>query len=254
MTVPLSTSKVRNLLKYYFSGWPQPKIAMKLGIAQGSVSHWATRFSKQAEDVGLLNAAKEWNMLNEIQELRAIVVELYEAGLTTADASAGAKIIKKFNKLGVKPEQHDELVGVCGEVHDSGFVSAALKLHEVELKTGQSYGYVMSQYQKTIQELPIVKGDLAKAKAELENTTSKVARQKKILSDLEDKYNLICKKVKETIAMYDKEVTDKMAECEVTQQEIDQVAALKAHLTKQGLDIATLMKLAKEFTNEKGKY
>lgn len=250
MTVSLSKSKVKNLLKYYFSGWPQPKIGNKLGIAQPSVSNWVGRFAKQAAEVGLINAAKEWDVVNEIQELRAIAVELYEAGLTTADALAGAKIIKKFIKLGVDPAQHEPLVGVCTKVNDPGFVPAALKLHEIELKTGQSYDVVMSQYQKAIQELPTVKGDLAKAKADLEETSAKVASQKKILDHLKDQHDLMCKKIKEVMDGYDEQVTNKMKECEVTQQEIDQVAALKAHLTKQGLDIATLMKLAKEFTHE----
>jgi hypothetical protein len=112
----------------------------------------------------------------------------------------------------------------------------------------------MSQYQKTIQELPIAKGELGKAKADLEVTSAKVANQNKILDDLKNQYDLMCKKVKETIAVYDKAVTDKMKECEVTQQEIEQVATLNAHLSQQGLDIATLMKLAKEFTHEKDKH
>ncbi len=167
MTVSLSASKVKNLFKYYFSGWPQPKIAKKLGISQGSVSHWVTRFAEQAAGEGLLNATKEMNMFNEIQELRGLSVELNQAGLTTVDAAAGAKIIKKFNKLGVEPAQHELLIGVCSKMNDPGFVAAALKLHEIEVKSGHSYDHAILQYQKTLQELPVVKGDLAKAKADL---------------------------------------------------------------------------------------
>ena len=118
-------------------------------------------------------------MFNEIQELRALSVELNQAGLTAVDAVAGLKIIKKFNKLGVEPAQHEPLVGVCGEVNDPGFVAAALKLHEIELKSGHSYDDAIFQYQETIQELPIAKGELGKAKVDLEDTLAKVADQKK---------------------------------------------------------------------------
>ena len=62
------------------------------------------------------------------------------------------------------------------------------------------------------------------------------------------------KMVEKRLAEYKEEVTNKMKECEVAQQEIEMVATLKAHLAKQGLDIATLMKLAKEFTHEKDKH
>ena len=64
----------------------------------------------------------------------------------------------------------------------------------------------------------------------------------------------MCQKVKETIAKFEKDVPDKMQECEVAQEEIEQVAALKADLAKQGMDIPTLMKVAKEFKYGKSKH
>jgi len=44
-----------------------------------------------------------------------------------------------------------------------------------------------------------------------------------------------------------------MKESEVSQEEIDQVANLKTTLGKQGLDIPTLIKIAKEFIHDENK-
>ena len=177
MTVPLSPSKVKKLLKYYFSGLPQPVIAKKLAISQGSVSHWVERFKKQAASGGLLNTSKEWDMFDEIQELRSLSVELNNAGMTTVDALAGVKIIKKFKKLGIDSAQHELLVEVCSQVNYPGFVAAALKICEIQFKSDLKYDDALSQYQQIVAELPLVKDELEKAKVDLEDTSAKVAGQ-----------------------------------------------------------------------------
>jgi len=249
MTVPLSPSKVKKLLKYYFSGLQQPVIAKKLGISQGSVSHWVEKFRKQAATDGLLNTAKEYDMFDEIQGLRSLSVELHKAGLTTEDAKAGVKIIKKFNHLGVEPAQHELLVEVCNEVNTPGFTEAALELCAIKSKSGLSCEEALSKYQQATQELPLAETKLAELKAKLETISAKVADKKKELRKIEDLYKLMVKKAEETIAKLDKDVTDKMTESEVNQEEIEQIASLKAELAKQGLDIPTLMKMAKEFSH-----
>ena len=111
----------------------------------------------------------------------------------------------------------------------------------------------ISQYKQTVEELPLVKGELEKAKTDLKDTSAKVANKKKELHELEDKYDLMGEKVKETITFYDEKVTNKMKESEVSQEEIDQVANLKTTLGKQGLDIPTLIKIAKEFIHDGNK-
>lgn len=249
MTVPLSPSKVKKLLKYYFSGLQQPVIAKKLGISQGSVSHWVGKFGKQAATDGLLNTAKEYGMFDEIQGLRSLSVELNKASLTTVDAKAGVKIIKKFNHLGVQPEQHELLVDMCGKVNNPAFIEAALKLCAIEVKSGLSYDDALSQYHQTIQELPLAESKLSELKATLEDTSAKVAGKKKELCNLEHMYSTMCKKAKEKMTELDHDITNKMKEFEVTQEEIEQVASIKADLAKQGLDIPTLIKMAKEFTH-----
>jgi len=51
MTVKLSPQKVAKILRYYFSGLLQMKIAKKSGVDQSSISIYATRFKERVSDV-----------------------------------------------------------------------------------------------------------------------------------------------------------------------------------------------------------
>ena len=245
MTIAVPPSKVKKLLKNYFSGVSQQASADILGISQGSISHWVARFDKKATNNGLLNAAKEYGVLNEIVELRSLSVELDKDGITTQESRAGVKIVKKFKKLGIEPAQHEMLVEVCAKVQDSGFVASALKLHEIQAESGLGPDEALSQYQQTTQKLSLAKGELEKVKVDLQDTTTKVEEKK--IDSLQSTLDHLHEAVEKKFKTLKEEVADKEKEAKVTQKEIKEVAALKAALTKQGLDIPTLIKLAKEF-------
>ena len=246
MTISLPPSKVKKILKCYFSGLSQSAIAEKLLISQGSVSHWVSRFNEEAIKNGLLSAAKEFSVLEEIVELRALSVELEKGGMTTKGAGVGVKIMKKFKKLGVDPAQHEELVEVCAQVKDPGFVESALKLHEIKLQSGLDYNEAIVKCEKTTQEITVAEAKLEKTKAELQDTTTKVEEKAKKINNLQNSLDKLSKAVEERLKALKKEVANKEKEAKVTQKEIKQVAVLKADLAKQGLDIPTLVKLAKE--------
>jgi len=54
MTVQLSPHKVRKILRGYFCGLPQIKIAQETGVDQSSISHYASKFKEIAAEYGLL--------------------------------------------------------------------------------------------------------------------------------------------------------------------------------------------------------
>jgi len=242
---------VKKLLKHYFSGVSQQAIAELLGISQGTVSHWVGRFDEKATNNGLLNAAKEYGVLNEIEELRALSIELDKAGITTQEARTGVKIMKKFKKLGIEPSQHEMLVEVCAEVTDPGFIADALKLHQIKMESGLDYGEAIAQFEKTLQELSLAKGELEKVKVDLQDTTTKLEEQKKQLDSFQSTMDHFYQAAEKEFKRIKKELADKEKEAKVTQKEIKEVAALKADLSAQGLDIPLLIKLAKEFGHGK---
>jgi hypothetical protein len=154
MTMRLSSHKVSKMLRGYFYGLPQIKIAQSAAVNQGSISHYASRFKERAAIIGIPAAGKEFGVFNGVDELRSLSVELYNSGLTAAEARKGVSVIKAFLKLGINPEQHLAVIKVCQEVANPHFVDAAIKLDQIEAKTGMDYNQVISSFKKAQNELP----------------------------------------------------------------------------------------------------
>ena len=270
MTVKLSQHRISRLLKYYFAGMTQPVIAKKLGIDQSSVSLYAKRFSERAAMIGLLEAAKEYNVYNEIGELRNLSVEMQKYNLTTEDAREGVGIIKAFSKLGVSPEKHVMLVRVCGKINQPGFIDGALKLARIEDESGISYEEATLKFEKVTRELPATKRNLKATKTELESLNTLISNRKQELAATESQAAQYGRKVEAWRAKIEhdnksllaqiqteadnkkaelnREVESKMKQLKVKKEEVEEVARLKADLREAGLDIQTLTEMAKEFS------
>jgi len=247
MTVQLSPHKVSKILRGYFRGLPQTKIAKEAGVDQSSISHYATRFKEMAAKYGLPAAGKEYQVLNEVESLRSLSVELYKSKLTMEEARQGHNIIKAFLKLGINPEKHLNLIEVCKKVEDPGFTEAALKLSQIETQTGMEYHQVISSFEKASHQLPQLEEKIAEAKAELKSINDGVLKNKQELAGQEEYLKKYQNEVKAKEAQLGKELLAKMKQMEVEKKEVEEVATLKAELIKKGLNLQTLLKLAKEF-------
>jgi predicted transcriptional regulator len=247
MTIRLSPYKVSKILRGYFRGLPQTRIARAAGIDQSSVSHYAFRFKETANKYGLPAAGKEYQVLNEVESLRSLSVELYQSKLTVEEARQGHEIIKAFLKLGINPEQHLNLVDVCKRVEDPGFTEAAIKLYKIETQTGMGYHQIISGFEAAQIQIPRLNEKIAEAKADLKSTNDSLMENKKKLTSQEVYLKKRRNEVKTKEAQLDKELSTKMKQLEVAKKEVEEVATLKADLTQKGLNIDTLLKLAKEF-------
>ena len=247
MTVQLSPHKVGKILRGYFRGLPQTKIAKEAGVDQSSISHYASRFKGMAIGYGLLAAGKEYQVLNEVESLRSLSVELYKSKLTVEEARQGHNIIKAFLKLGINPEKHLNLVKICKKVEDPGFVEAAMKFSQIETQTGMGYHQVTSDFEKAEKQLPQLEGKIAEVKAELKFTNEGLAKNKQELAGQEEYLKKCQNEVKAKEAQLEKELLAKMKQLEVAKNEVEDVAVLKAELTKKGLNLKTVVNIAKEF-------
>ncbi len=198
-------------------------------------------------EYGLLAAGKEYQVLNEVESLRSLSVELYKSKLTVEEARQGYNIIKAFLKLGINAEQHLVLVNVCQKVDNPGFVEAALKLSQIETQTGTEYHQVISSFEKALNQLPQLEEKIIGAKAELKFTNEGLVKNKQELAGQEEYLEKYQNEVKAKEAQLEKELLAKMKHLEVAKKEVEEVAALKAELTKKGLNLKTVLKLAKEF-------
>jgi len=250
MTVQLSPHKVSKILRGYFRGLPQTKIAKEAGVDQSSISHYASRFKEMAAKYGILAAGKEYQVLNEVESLRSLSVELYKSKLTTDEARQGHHIIRAFLKLGIGPEKHFNLVEVCHKVGDPSFIEAALKLSQIEVQTGMDYQQVMSGFETAQNQLPQLEDKITGAKAKLKAISDATLKNKQELAGQEEYLKKYQSEVKVKKAQLEKDLSVKMKQLEVEKKEVEEVAALKAELTKKGLNLETVLKVAKEFGNE----
>lgn len=212
-----------------------------------SISHYASSFKKTAAEYSLLAAGKEYQVLHEVESLRSLSAEMNKSKLTVEEARQGHNIIKAFQKLGVSPEKHYTLIEVCKKVANHGFIEAALKLAQIETKTVMSYHQVMSGFEKAQEQLPQLRGKITEAKAELESTNDVLLKKKQELAGQEGYLKKYRNEVRAKVAQLEKEVLVKMKQLEVEKKEVEEVTALKAELTKKGLTLKTVLKLAKEF-------
>jgi hypothetical protein len=247
MTVQLSPHKVSKIIRGYFRGLPQTKIAKEAGVDQSSISHYATRFKEMAAKYGITAAGKEYQVLNEVESLRSLSVELYQSKLTMEEARQGHNVIKAFLKLGINQERHFNLIEVCHKVGNPGFIEAALKLSQIEAQTGMGYHQIASGFEKAQKQLPQLEEKIAEAKAELKSLSDGVLKNKQELARREEYLKKYQNEVKAKEAQLEKELLAKMKQLEVEKKEVEEVAALKAKLIEKGLNLQTLLKLAKEF-------
>lgn len=246
MTVKLSPQKVAKILRCYFRGLPQMKIAKKSGVDQSSISLYATRFKERVSEVGIIAAGKEYGLMEEVDALRSLSVELHKAKLTVDEAKEGVKIEKAFIKLGISPAEHMTLVKVCKEINDQGFINASLKLAKIESDNNISYEEVVSGFQKMTSQLPLLEKQLENRNTGLNSINNNLADKKQEMASLNESLAKLKKLAEDTLAQMEQKVSAKMEDAKVTEKEIEEIAKLKADLDKQGLDIPTLVKLAKE--------
>jgi len=247
MTVQLSPHKVSKILRSYLRGLPQVKIAKETGVDQSSISHYATRFKEIAAEYSVAAAGKEYQVLNEVEALRSLSVELYTSKLTMEEARQGHNIMKAFLKLGVSPEKHLNLVEVCKKAEDAGFAEAALKLSQVEAQTGMEYHQVMSSFEKAMDQLPQLENKVAETKSELKSINAAILKSKQELTSQEKHLEKYRNEVKAKEVQLEQELLAKMKHQEVEKKEVEEATALKTELTKKGLNLKTVLKLAKEF-------
>jgi len=95
-------------------------------------------------------------------------------------------------------------------------------------------------------QLPVLEKQIENRNVELNSINSNLADKKQEMASLEERLAKLKKLAKDTLAQTKQEVLAKMEEAKVTEKEIEEITKLKADLGKKGLDIPTLVKLAKE--------
>ncbi|MFC1593122.1 hypothetical protein ACFL4C_03820 [Candidatus Omnitrophota bacterium] len=226
---------------------PQPGIAQRVGVDQSTVSLYASSFRLVATEVGLLAAGKEFNVFEEVSELRSLSVELLKVNLTTVDAQRGLNILRAFHRMGVEPEQHTLLIKVCKEVRDPYFVKAAIELTNIENTTGMNFHQAIERLQEVSIQLPPLEDRIEDREKKCKLIEASIKMRLQEQADLDRVLSQSRKEAEKVIRERKAKLSTKMKQLNVKEIEANEVAALKAELTKKGLNLHTILKLAKEF-------
>ena len=240
MTVRLSPQRVNKIIKLYFSGQPQTRIAKSVKVDQSTISLYASRFADRAREVGLLPTGKEFGVYNEVEALRSLSVELSKSSLTTEEAKEGCKIIKAFVKLGNMPEQHLTLVKVCKEISDPRFVQVAVKLSILESQTNMGYNDIILKLDDMISRLASLKTEQETTEAGLKSVNTALAQRKQDLANLEKHFDLFQQGVTQKQSELENQVAERIKETNLTIERLDKLEPLVQTLQKLGVSDDTL--------------
>ncbi len=152
-----------------------------------------------------------------------------------------------FLKLGIGPDQHIGLIEVCKKVDDPGFINAALKLNRIEAEGQMTYEEATYKFERITSELPLAENRLRGIQAKLQSLNNLIAQRNSELTNVEAHVVQLQKEAKAKEAKLEQEFGIKTNKLNVQYKEVEEVAKLKNELSKQGLDLPTLLKLAKEF-------
>ncbi len=173
----LSDAKIFKIFSLYFQGFSQTEIANRLKITQASVSIYVSKFKSLAEQQGIMAAAEEYGVMDQVEVLYGLASELKKAKLTAEEAKAGLKIELLFHNYGVEQEEYGNLIQTCEKMKNEGYITAALELNQLEDSTGMSYEEIVTEFKSTSKQL-------TQSQKELQNTDALLKTSKLELADI----------------------------------------------------------------------
>jgi hypothetical protein len=234
----------------YFCGVSQQAIARRRGVDQSTVSLYASRFRKSADEIGLAGAGKEFSVSNEVESLRCLSVELAKGKLTAEDALEGVKIMRRFIDMGVPVKRYTELVKLCQRVADPGFVEAALDMMKFRGKAGADYEQAVRHLKHVSEELASKKAALTKLLGEVDSTTRLLAERQEELRQVEAKLADTKRSIETGQKDLERRLARKRTETKLKEEELAELAKLKTIVARSGMTVPDMIRIAKEFTHE----
>lgn len=135
--VEIPAERRMRVLKLYFAGLPYDDIAAKAGVAKGSVVNIIEELRN-----GSYPAFER--VLDQVDQLRELVVDLRKSGLGLSEASLGLSLFRRLRDLKVEPQEIERWIKLCRNLSSPDypadkFVQACLRIVGLEEETGLSY-------------------------------------------------------------------------------------------------------------------
>jgi len=235
MTVEISPQKASRILHHFFKGMPQPAIAQKTRLNQATVSRYASKFKVLADDIGLIGAAKEFRVMNEVNGLRSLAVELSRSKLTVEESIEGLAILRLSDRLGVPPARRNELVEVISKLQDPSFLPTAMKLVKLEAETGKSYTQLASEFERLSSETSEMEQNKAASKQENENLVQRNRELSVAIKEKKEQLKDLRKKAQEEESALEARLAKKVDEAGLTTDRVEKLQPLLRTLNELGI-------------------
>ncbi len=181
--------------------------------------------------------------MDNIEALHSLAAELKKAGLTVEEAKRGLSMEQTIHNCGIEQADYKDLIKACIKMKDEGFITAAVKLNELEQTTGLAYEEIVaqsaatySQLKKDQKSLQIVGDNINASKAEL----AAIDKQKKLAShDLESHMQQTGMDLSRLKSVEDLALALKQAG--ILSKELGDYIKRQQLLNKTGIDIETFM-------------
>jgi len=201
-------------------------------VDQSTVSLYSSRFQSMAAKNGILYAAKEFGVMQEVNDLRSLSVELLKNKLTIEEAREGLVAAKTFNNLGVPTSRHKELVSVISKLKDPGFVPVAMELTELERNNGKVYTQVVSEFRQLQSEMSSIERKIAISKRENANLLQSNKKLRAAIQEKKREIRDLSKKAHREGSAIEVEISRKMEAAELTLQRIEKLEPLLVTLKR----------------------
>ena len=228
----LSPAKRTKILRLYFKGVNQKTIAKKAGVNQATVSRSASRFQDEVDVFGLESAAEEVGVMKEVVGLRSLAVELAKNDLTVEEAEEGVAIWKAFANLGVPPPKHKILIKVASEIEEPAFVPAAMKLVQLEAKTGKGYYKVVAEFEQKASEVSNLKKQVENLEEKKASYLEEIKQLKVAKKEKEKELETTKEMVGKETGLLEAKLAQKTEETGLTLSRMEKLDPLAKRLTK----------------------
>jgi predicted transcriptional regulator len=242
MTGKISPNKLSKMMSLFFQGYSQTYIANKLKMSQPAVSLHVSQFKYLTEQQGLQAASKEFDVMDEVQALRSLASELKQAKLTAEEAKVGLKMVRLFQKSGVKEEDYADFIQACEKMKDEGYIADAVKLNKLEKSTGMAHGELLSQYAST-HEMMVKEGQALNITTGKHNTVKgELATIEKLKKEMSQSLNAYMHQI--GVDMNRLKLVENLAqtlkEAGISNKELKDYIAHQQVLNKAGINIGIL--------------
>ncbi len=207
--------KKGEIAQYYLMGSSYADIEKQTGVSHGSI----VTIVKELEGGKLDIPGTPFDQVNDLRQLS---FDLKKKGISTSQALLSLSFFERIHSLGIISEHLDQWAQLMSKLTVTGFpaedfLSAALRLHQLEESEGKAYEVLIEGYEKAKEgfgQFKIEADSLAEKKAilskEVDSISSRFERLKKTKGELETEVDGLTIRVKDLKSNADENKTESL--------------------------------------------